>query len=479
VQGEGAPMREPMETQTMFSMKTRLMAAVAVGALLASAPAHAQQAQSDTQAIRQQIEQMRRDYEARIRDLEKRLGKAETDAKSAKDAAAQSQQTAAMAQATAKTAQQQAQTAQQTASAPPSSTAPAQNDFNPGISAVLNGNYNALSRDSTNAKVPGFALGDEANDKKRGFNIGESEITLNANVDQAMFANLTVSFDQENNASVEEAFVQSTSLPYGFTAKGGRFFSGIGYLNEKHAHDWDFIDAPLPYRVMLNKQYGDDGLQLRWLAPTDMFVEFGAEMFRGDAFPSGNASRAGNGARSAFVHVGDDINDSSSWLAGLSYLGTSANNRVTGSDTFDGRDDLGIGSLVYKWSPGGNPVNQNLILSGEYFRRKERGTFNEFALNTWQSGWYTQAVYQFMPQWRAGVRYDQVSASSLGSEFAGTTLDSQGRTPDRWTALLEYDTSEFGRFRLQYNRDNTDLKTDDQLLFQYTVIIGPHGAHRF
>jgi hypothetical protein len=459
-----------------FSPKSRLMAAVAVGTLiLASAPAHAQQspqAQSDTAAIRQMIDQMKRDYETRIRDLERRLEKTESDARAAQAAASQAQQ-----QAT--TAQAQAQTAQQTAQTPPPAPPSGPGAFNPGIAAVLNGNYNALSRDPSNAKVPGFSLGDEANDKQRGFNIGESEISLAANVDQTMFANLTVSFGQDNSPSVEEAFIQSTSLPYGFTAKGGRFFSGIGYLNEKHAHDWDFIDAPLPYRVMLNKQYGDDGAQLRWLAPTDMFIEFGAEMFRGDSFPAGNAARAGNGSRSAFVHVGDDLNDSSSWLAGLSYLGTSANNRVTGDDTFDGHDDLGIASLVYKWAPGGNPVNQNLILSGEYFHRKERGSFNEMSLNSKQTGWYAQAVYQFMPQWRAGVRYDQVKAHSLGEEFAGTTLDSQGRTPDRQSALVEFDTSEFGRWRLQYNRDNSDVKTDNQLLLEYTVIIGPHGAHRF
>jgi outer membrane murein-binding lipoprotein Lpp len=450
----------------MTSMKAALMAAVAVGALaMAAGPARAQQ--SDTAAIRQQIEAMKREYEARIRDLERRLEKTESDAQAAKQAAAQSQATADAAQASA--------------NQPPPTPPAAQNAFNPAISAVLNGTYGAFSRDPDKAKIPGFALGDEATPGKRGFSLGESEIDVAANVDQAFSAWLALSFDSDNTASVEEAYIQSSSLPYGFTLKAGRFLSGIGYLNDRHAHDWDFVDAPLPYRAMLNNQYGDDGVQLRWIAPTDYFLEFGGELFRGDAFPAGNGSHAGNGARSLFVHAGDDFNESSSWLAGLSYLSTDATNRETGTlpDKFSGSDDVGIASLVYKWAPDGNPIERNLILSGEYFNRHERGTFDANSLNTNQSGWYLQSVYQFMPRWRAGLRYDELSSKSLGSEFAGTTLDNMGHTPRRETALLEYDTSEFGRFRLQYNHDQSDLQNNDEFLLQYTVIVGPHGAHRF
>jgi hypothetical protein len=219
-----------------------------------------------------------------------------------------------------------------------------------------------------------------------------------------------------------------------------------------------------------------------------MFLEFGGELFRGDSFPAGNSAHAGNGARSVFVHLGDDFNESSSWLAGLSYLSTDANNRASGpsaaQDTFAGSDDLGIASLVYKWAPDGNPVERNLILSGEYFRRHERGMFTPSggtaaSLNSDQSGWYLQGVYQFMPRWRAGLRYDELNSDTVGASLAGTTLDNLGHTPRRQTALLEYDTSEFGRFRLQFNHDQSDLQTNNELLLQYTVIVGPHGAHRF
>jgi hypothetical protein len=54
-----------------------------------------------------------------------------------------------------------------------------------------------------------------------------------------------------------------------------------------------------------------------------------------------------------------------------------------------------------------------------------------------------------------------------------------GHTPNNNSVLLEYDTSEFGRFRLQFNRDDADRSTNNEFLAAYTAIFGPHGAHRF
>jgi len=224
---------------------------------------------------------------------------------------------------------------------------------------------------------------------------------------------------------------------------------------------------------------------VRWLAPTDMFLEFGAELFRGDEFPAAGATHNGVGTETAFLHTGDDINDSSSWLAALSYLHSSADDRTTsdalfsGTDHFTGNDDLGILSLVYKWAPGGNPTVQNLVVSGEGFYGREKGLFDDVPISQDRSGFYVQGVYQFRPQWSAGVRYAQVNASGVSPLLADTALDDFGHSPHAETALLEYDTSEFGRLRLQYTHDDAGLKPNDELLFQYTVIYGPHGAHRY
>jgi hypothetical protein len=181
----------------------------------------------------------------------------------------------------------------------------------------------------------------------------------------------------------------------------------------------------------------------------------------------------------AFVHTGNDINDSSSYLAALSYLHSRADNRDTDGHLFTGNDDLGIASFVYKWAPGGNPIVRNLTLSSEFFYGHEGGRFDGDAFSQDRFGWYAQGVYQFMPQWSFGLRYADLGTSNPGALLTGSLLDDLGHAPRAATALLEYDTSEFGRLRLQYTHDEADLKPLDTLLIQYTVIYGPHGAHRY
>ncbi|MGE5146670.1 MAG: hypothetical protein ACM3N5_07965 [Candidatus Eiseniibacteriota bacterium] len=412
--------------------------------------------------------------QARIRALEGRVKSAEAEARAAKAAAEGAKAGAPPAPATTQAA------APPPPPPPPPSGAPAtQNAFNPAIGVVLNGNVDHFGRDPDRAKIPGFALGDDATPGTKGFSLDESEINLSANIDQALYGELTVSYPGDETVSVEEAFIQSLSLPYGFVAKGGRFFSRIGYLNEQHAHAWDFIDAPLPYRAMLNNQYGDDGVQLRWLAPTDFLLEFGGEWFRGDAFPATPAN-GGKGTYTTYVRSGGDVGTEHSWQAGLSYMHNDAKDLDSqGGNAFTGQSDLGIASLVWKWAPDGNPIERNLKLQSEFFFRHQHGLFNEASYDGNQTGWYIQGVYQFMPQWRIGARYDQLSSSTVGADLAGSVLDNQGRTPRRYSGLVEYDTSEFGRFRLQYNRDDSDVDPDNAVLFQYTVTFGSHGAHQY
>lgn len=455
-----------------------LFAAVAV---LSAAALPAQAAEpADVAAIKAEIAAMKADYEARIAALEARVAAAE----GAAPAATPSQ--------TAQSGAEPAEPAEpadpidlaDAEAAPAAAPAPAANALNPGVSVVLSGNYAASSVDPALARIPGFALGDETGPIARGFSLAESEVTLAANVDPYLYANLTVAFDGQGEAGVEEAYLQTTALPGGLTLKGGRFFSGIGYLNERHAHNWSFIDMPLPYRAFVGGQYGDDGVQARWLAPTDTFLEFGAEWFRGDSFPAGNGADRGAGTRTVYLHTGGDFSDSASWLGAVSWIHARADGRETedpiaGIDVFSGDTDLGIVSGVYKWAPGGNGIQRNLVLSGEYFFGAQDGRFNGVPVSTDQSGWYLQGVYQFRQRWSAGLRYAEVSAGDPGALLAGSTLDDLGVNSWSATALLEYDSSEFGRFRLQYSRDESDVRARDELLFQYTVMYGPHGAHRY
>jgi hypothetical protein len=364
------------------------------------------------------------------------------------------------------------------------------NAFNPAISLILDGQYADFSQSPDSYALPGFALAEETGPGERGLSLGESELVMSANIDDKFYGNFTAALTPENEVEVEEAFFETLALGAGFTAKAGRFFSHIGYLNAVHAHAWDFVDQPLVYRAMLGNQYGDDGVQLRWVAPTELFIELGAELFRGDAFPAGGATRDGKGTRVFYVKLGDDIGANASWRAGLSRFDAEADNRATGDETapdlFSGSSKLTIADFVWKWAPDGNPTRTHVKFQAEYFWRDEDGTFDPASsgapldYRASQNGWYAQAVYQFMPRWRAGLRYDRLESDTVDAALAGTVLDNQGHDPTRGSVMLDWSNSEFSRLRLQYNRDESRADvTDNQWYLQYVMSLGAHGAHGY
>ena len=58
-----------------------------------------------------------------------------------------------------------------------------------------------------------------------------------------------------------------------------------------------------------------------WLAPTELFMEVGAEVAKGQFFPGSDAGGDRNvGSWAAFAHVGGDVGESNAWRAGVSYL---------------------------------------------------------------------------------------------------------------------------------------------------------------
>lgn len=381
--------------------------------------------------------------------------------------------------------------AQRTAPAPAGTTPRVtSNAFNPAISLILDGKYASFKRDPANYVLPGFSLAGESGPGAEGLRLDESELALSANVDDKFFGLFTAAVTPDDEIEVEEAFIETLALGHGTTLRAGRFFSGIGYLNSVHAHAWDFVDQPLVYRALLGDQYRDDGLQLRWLAPTDTYLEVGAELLRGDDFPAGGATHAGKGTKAAFVRIGGDIGVAHAWRLGLSGLNADADARESGDaatpDLFTGKARIRGIDAVWKWAPNGNSSVTNLKIQAEWFRRTERGTFDPassgipLVYDGTQHGWYAQAIYQFMPRWRVGVRHDRLRADAVGSALAGTALDNQGHDPKRASAMLDFANSEFSRVRLQYNRDDSRADgADDQWYAQYVMSLGAHGAHAF
>jgi hypothetical protein len=442
---------------------------------------HAARAASDEELkdLREQVRQLQEQYEKRVEALEQRLREAEAAAN---------------------------QAAVQASSRPASESA-----MNPAVSLILNGIYSNLSQSPAGFRIDGFVptMGEVA-PPARGLSLGESELAFMANIDHYFRGTLIASIAPEGGADIEEGYIQTLSLSNGFTIKAGRFFSGVGYQNQIHAHAWDFADAPLANKVFLGNQLSDDGIQVKWVAPSEIYIDLGTELGRGRKFPAGpdgGRDKNGFGSGVLFAHVGGDIGASTAWQLGVSHLQTSPQDRSyddldsTGTsviNSFTGKSRLWGLDGILKWAPNGNPAYTNFKLQGEYFRRNEDGnltydtTLASLGTQTGgfasrQSGWYLQGVYQFVPMWRVGLRYDRLNSGTTGiglvDSGALTAADFPilaGYNPKRTTLMADWSPSEFSRVRLQFARDDSRLGVaDNQVLLQYIVSMGAHGAHKF
>ena len=427
------------------------------------APGLASAQESEIVGLREELDALRADYDARIAELERRLAVAEQNA----------------AQATSMAQQPAAPAAAGNAA------------FNPAIGVIFTGQAWQYGEDPEGYAVQGFPFGGEAGPIEEGLGLGETEIIMNANVDDKFSAWLTAALaleDGEAVVEIEEAWVEATALPAGFGARVGRFFSGVGYLNEKHRHSWDFADQPLPYQAFLANQYVDNGIQMRWLAPTDLFVELGGELLQGGSYPAAGNAHDGFGSYSLFARLGGDVGTSHSWLAGVSYLDATAVERASGDEDdpylFTGNSTLLGAQFVWKWAPNGNWKDRNLVLQTEYFVKSDDGEYQlpGGAAAAWdadQAGWYAQAVYQPRPRWRVGGRIDGLSGDDPGAAFDGTLLELPADDPRRYSLMLDWSNSEFSRLRLQFTRDEAGPVDDNQWGLQYIHSIGAHGAHSF
>ena len=288
----------------------------------------------------------------------------------------------------------------------------------------------------------------------------------------------------------------------------------MGYLNEHHSHSDDFADRPLPYRVFLDKAFNDTGAQISYVLPTDFYVEAGGGVFRGDDFPFAGAEGNDINSFSAFLRVGGDIGENSSWRIGGYLLDGEASGRGGGTHgheeegehaaedehgheeeheeeheedfeefftagMFTGDTRLYALDLRYVWAPTGNAREKEVLLQGEYFWRDEEGIYtlaegdevHEEHLDGGSHGWYAQGVFKFSPKWRIGTRYSQI----YSPEDSGIDHD-----PYAVAVMGDWSNSEFSRIRLQYNYEKVgeDL-SDNQILLQYIMGIGAHAAHKY
>ncbi|MFL2859169.1 MAG: hypothetical protein ACJ0BW_00320 [Pontiellaceae bacterium] len=369
------------------------------------------------------------------------------------------------------------------------------------IGVWLQPTYRAYSLDESG--IPGFFPGHEGErPHKQGIGVDHTEFYWSANKADQLRGSAVIAIAEhegETEIEFEEAYIETLNsylLPDGVNVKLGRAFWTLGSLNAQHSHSDNFADRPLPYRVFLDKAFNDDGAEISYQLPIDMYAVIGAGSFKGNDFPYGGVEEGQeeNNAQSAYIRVGNKIDENSSWRAGAYMLSGDVGSRQTGHEhdgveetyRFSGESDLSIFDVRYAYNA--------LTLTGEYFSRSETGDMfighslegdATYAFDDVETtGWYVSAVYELNPKMRAGVRYSKLGSPDFTgiedpSQAPGSELETLvgahegefvGNDPTAIAYMIDWNHSDNSLIRFQINQEEmNDGETDDQFLVQYIM----------
>jgi hypothetical protein len=365
--------------------------------------------------------------------------------------------------------------------------------------------FSALSLSGLSAPFEANRNADESN-AHRGFNLNYGEMALYSIVDPYfdLFAVLHFASDQ---AGLEEAYMTTRKLPFGFQIKAGKFLSGIGRINEQHEHTWDFVNRPLVSEAFFGEEgLNELGARVNWVAPTDIYLMLGAEILNGDNEVSFGTT--GFSDPNGIVHVKNSEGTSllvvysrssfdiveAAFLYGFSYAHgtTRADNNFSSSSgeglAINAATDIVSGDLTVKYSL--DPIRY-ISLQSEYMYRLTDGTFfnrdssnsvQTNGLNKHQAGLYFQIVSKLEQRWKTGVRYDLLNLNDVN---LGNVSRNFPKNLARYSAMVEYNPTEFSRLRLQWSYDRSKYiqtithEPYTEVILQFNVAIGAHGAHSF
>jgi len=361
-------------------------------------------------------------------------------------------------------------------------------EFNPAIGLVGETIFSYRSRgsDATGSDRPG---GWDVNQRSVELNVAASVdpfakgyVVANASADAAT---------GESTFGIEEAALQTTSLPWNLELKAGRFFGEFGKLEYIHDHELPFVNRPLAIDQYIGGESRSDGLQLNWLLPVEQYVSWTVGV--GDSFGGDSPPSDPGGFRSI-----DELNF---WSRLSTYFDLTPDWQVeTGvSGLFNPRTN-DRGGIDAQTGPGGLPMTEHerrlggldfqlryIPLRDNQFRSLTWGTEllysdnryladpdgtpgngDEFSRSVGSFGMYSYLTWKFHRQWSAGFLFDYVQ--NAANEHDVTYA---------YSPYVTWALSHWNQLRLQYTHTEPNaasgLKIDDAVYMQWAWIIGAHS----
>ena len=361
-------------------------------------------------------------------------------------------------------------------------------EFNPSIGFVGETVFSYRSRNSS----------ETGSDRPGGFDVNERSVELNVAASVDPFAKgyvvANASADAatgESTFGIEEAALQTTSLPWNLELKAGRFFGEFGKLEYIHDHELPFVNRPLAIDQYIGGESRSDGLQLNWLLPVEQYVSWTVGV--GDSFGGDSPPSDPGGFRSI-----DELNF---WSRLSTYFDLTPDWQVeTGvSGLFNPRTN-DRGGIDAQTGPGGLPMTEHerrlggldfqlryIPLRDNQFRSLTWGTEllysdnryladpdgtpgsgDEFSRSVGSFGMYSYLTWKFHRQWSTGFLFDYVQNAANEHDITYA-----------YSPYVTWALSHWNQLRLQYTHTEPNaasgLKIDDAVYMQWAWIIGAHS----
>lgn len=293
----------------------------------------------------------------------------------------------------------------------------------------------------------------------------------------------------EVELELHEAFIRSDVLLSKFLPgtriKAGRYFLGVGRLNQFHSHDWPFTSPPKSHQQFFAEEAASDtGLEVGHLfSPSD----------DGSSDQAGETSNrwvydlvAGitNGWTYGHAHTGGrrplaathylrptlfrDLHDNAAIMIGLSYLGrTDADSIKTQLAGFDVTFKKRVGKRLRRF------------VQTEWYHRLQTSSYLPLSEDVGGYFFYSQSIDE-LGEMSLGIRMDAFSNLSL--RFLNG--DARSNLDYALVPNISYRPSEFSTFRLTYGyavdtRQGEDPRVEQKVELQLIAIFGAHPAHDF
>jgi hypothetical protein len=324
--------------------------------------------------------------------------------------------------------------------------------------------------------VNGLFLGETSHERYgveyNGIRLQEAEMHFTSVVDPFWKANIILAVHPEDHGSeygvcVEEANIESTSFPAGFTGTLGKFFLPFGKHARLHTHHFPFVDAPVGVDTFLGEGLSDHGamltatLPLPWYSDAMVYcIEASTEVFDADDAALGFGGRLTN-----FWDLSDHA---------TLELGGSVVTGPASVDFFGYGDRLTVGGidLTYRWICGTQSHGPALTLQGEFL-------IPDLGLDySSPYGWYLLGQYRFHHNWWAGACYGAADTDVGPAPADRHLLNVDGREAK---LNVTFAPSEFSALRAEvvHTRDNVEDIDDFSFGLQVNFTIGSHPAHLY